>query len=150
MDASQDWFVAVLLIVVVHLVLIAIPLWFWANNRWDRDRVKAHIEERGGQLLSMKWTLDAPQFLFSRDVNARIYSVRFIDSGGETRQATCQTNWMSGVYLTEEALVNLDNRTPLKTEEIPRNVKSLEAELERLRLENAALKGDRTDSKRRN
>ncbi len=150
MDASQDWFVAVLLIVAVHLVLIAIPLWFWANNRWDRDRVKAYIEERGGQLLSMKWTLDATQYSFIRDGNARIYCVRFLDSSGETHQATCQTNWMSGVYLTEESVVNGDNQTSRKSEKSPRNVEILEAELERLRLENTALKGDRTDSKRRN
>lgn len=145
MNAVHDLLFALLLIVVVHLALLAIPAWIWVNYRWDRNRVKTYIEEGGGQLLSFTWTMDTPQHLFNYDGFARIYSVQFLNSAGERRQAICQTNWASGVYLTEEIEVCVDGNTPRGSLDVPQTVVSLEAEIERLRIENAVLRGDKSN-----
>jgi len=87
----------------VFIVFIVIAVLFTALSRLsDTDRVKGHIEERGGKLLEKKWTPFGTGWYGDHN---RIYTVRYLDRDGNEHQATCKTNILSGVYWTDDEIV---------------------------------------------
>lgn len=68
----------------------------------DSDRVKNHIEERGGQLLEKRWNPFGTGWYGD---NNRIYEVRYLDRDGNEHEATCKTHAFSGVYWTDDNIV---------------------------------------------
>lgn len=69
----------------------------------DRDRVDRYIEERGGRVLDKQWTPFGRGWFGEKD--SRIYSVRYQDAQGNVHDATCKTSMLSGVYFTEDKIV---------------------------------------------
>lgn len=99
----------------------------------DSDRVKRYIEERGGQLLKKRWTPFGKGWYGDQN---RIYAVRYLDADGNEHQASCKTSIFSGVYWTDDQIVQYAAR-------LERD-RSLADENERLRREIERLKRERS------
>lgn len=69
----------------------------------DRDRVKAYIEARGGELLEVRWAPFGPGW--PAEGASRIYRVRYFDKDRNERLAYCKTSMWSGVYFTWDNVV---------------------------------------------
>ena len=90
------------ILVIVLFAGLAIVIRLMAGSM-DGDRVKEYIASRGGKVLQSDW---AP---FGRgwfgEKNDRIYEVRYVDADGNVHEATCKTSMFSGVYFTEDRIV---------------------------------------------
>jgi len=67
----------------------------------DRDRIKEHIENAGGQVLDITWSPFGTGWFGSK--NERIYDVTYRTRQGQTVKATCKTSMFSGVYWTSNS-----------------------------------------------
>jgi hypothetical protein len=67
----------------------------------DRDRIKEHIENAGGQVLDINWNPFGTGWFGSK--NERIYDVTYRTRQGKTVTATCKTSMFSGVYWTSNS-----------------------------------------------
>lgn len=78
-------FVPALALVVVVLIvnLNVMP-------RFDRDRIRKHIEEHGGKVVEI---IQAPGTGYDRG-----YKVTYMTPGGKQVKAVCRTNLKMGVY----------------------------------------------------
>lgn len=120
-------------IIVPLFVVLAIVIWLFARSM-DGDRIEQYIESRGGTLLEKHW---AP---FGRgwfgEKSDRIYEVRYLDKDGNEHQATCKTSLWSGVYWTEDLIVDYAQPPDSGTA----TLESLQEENRRLREENERLR----------
>lgn len=64
----------------------------------DRERIRAHVAERGGKVLDIRWV---PVWFGSRE---RTYDVILSTRGGKTLHATCKTAALAGVFWSADAL----------------------------------------------
>jgi hypothetical protein len=102
-------------------------------GRMDRDRVRSYLEARGGQLLSAAWAPFGKGWF--GDKSDRIYEVRYLDRDGNLHEATCKTNLFSGVYFTEDHIVQYGQRPAAPPPLINPRLAELEEENRRLREE---------------
>ncbi|MEZ4699457.1 MAG: hypothetical protein R2834_03925 [Rhodothermales bacterium] len=108
--------IAVLLVVLLVYRLIAGSL--------EGNRVKEYIGSQGGELLESKWSPFGRGWFGEK--SDRIYEIRYRDRTGSLHEATVKTSMFSGVYLTEDRIVQPGN---LSTPTLP----DLERENARLR-----------------
>jgi hypothetical protein len=85
----------------------------------DGERVEAYIREMGCELLDKSWDPFGPGWFGEKD--SRIYEIVFRDRAGFIHRAHVKTSMFSGVYLTDDRIV----------EEPPKE--TVEDEKERLR-----------------
>ena len=89
------------------LFVLLIPAAVLVGVFCDWDRLKAHLEDRGGRLLRMRW---AP---FGKgwwgEGSDRIYHVRYLDPDGNERHAFCKTSMGSGVYFPDDKTLGIPN-----------------------------------------
>ena len=101
----------------------------------DGDRVADYIRRQGGVLIAKRW---AP---FGRgwfgEKSDRIYEVRYRDRDGNTHDATVKTSMFTGVYFTEDRIVQY---AAARSELQPAS-RDLATENERLRRRIAELEG---------
>lgn len=90
----------------------------------DGDRVGEYIRNQGGELIESHWSPFGRGWLGEK--NDRIYQVRYRDRSGNIHEATVKTSMFSGVYFTEDKIVQ-----PAKTDES--HVSEIELENARLR-----------------
>ena len=83
-------------------IVIAITLRLLAGGM-DRDRVGEYIRSQGGELIDSHWSPFGRGWLGEK--NARIYEVRYRDRMGNVHEATVKTSMFSGVYFTEDKIV---------------------------------------------
>ncbi len=102
----------------------------------DHDRIDEYISERGGRVINKQWEPFGKGWFGSE--RERIYDVKYEDKDGNIHQATCKTSMLSGVYFTQDEIV-----------EFAKNVKSPDRETE-LETENQRLKQQIEDLKRNN
>ena len=95
----------------------------------DSDRVEQYIRNMGGELLDKSWAPFGPGWWGEKD--SRIYRIVYRDPEGRVHEAHVKTSMWSGVYLTNDRIVEDSTRT------------SLEDENERLRQRVAELERDR-------
>ncbi|MFO0807742.1 MAG: hypothetical protein U0746_03890 [Gemmataceae bacterium] len=107
----------------------------------DQGRIRDYVEERGGRVLSCRWAPFGPGWFGEK--SDRIYSLRFTDRDGNVHDAHCKTSLWTGVYLTEDHIVEYA-RGPEPATANDR-VESLEVENRQLREELARLKQQRGD-----
>lgn len=117
--------------VVLGIAVLGIGLRLVAGL-FDDGRVRNHIESRGGTLLEKRWNPFGRGWFGEKD--SRIYRVRYTDAEGNLHQATCKTSLLSGVYFTEDLIVEW--RQPQPDDEAAR----LAEENRRLREELARLR----------
>jgi hypothetical protein len=130
---------AVIFVVLIPLaILVAIFIRFAAGGL-DHDRVRQYVEERGGKLISADWAPFGPGWFGEK--SDRIYQVHYVDVDGNKHEAYAKTSMWTGVYLTEDRIVEYA-KAPVD----PEDVESLEEENRRLREELARLKRKENDS----
>jgi len=97
---------------VVALVLMIVVVRLSAGVL-DRDRIRRHIQMRGGVLVEAVWAPLGRGWFGGR--GDRIYRVWYRDQQGNGRRAYCKTSLWSGVYFTEDEIVGA-GPTPSRAE----------------------------------
>lgn len=88
--------------VVVAVILVAVVFRLLAGGL-DGERVDAYFARRGCKVVDRSWAPFGTGWFGERD--ARIYEVVYVDEQGSTRRATVKTSMFSGVYLTDDRVV---------------------------------------------
>lgn len=122
--------------IVVPLAILAVVGLRLAAGTADRDRITSYIQESGGRIIEITWAPFGPGWFGEK--SDRIYCVRYVDRDGNEHQTHCKTSMLTGVYLTEDAIVRHSQHTPRVAP--PAELTALEQENERLRQELARLK----------
>ncbi len=88
------------------LVLLAIIVAFIARGiagAFDGDRVEAYVRQRGWELVDRSWDPFGPGWFGEKD--SRIYQIVYRDERGALHRAHVKTSMFSGVYLTNDEMV---------------------------------------------
>ena len=104
-------------------IVVAIVIRLMAGGM-DGDRVGEYIRSQGGELIESHWSPFGRGWFGEK--NDRIYEVRYRDRLGNIHEATVKTSMFSGVYFTEDKIVQ-----PAKTDES--HASDIELENARLR-----------------
>lgn len=111
----------------------------------DRSRIERYLARQRATLLSCVWAPLGPGWFGEKD--ARIYKITYRDEQGQIHEAHVKTSMHSGVYLTEDRVIDSGPRrsipatntiSPRRTSE-PKNQDEVEAEKRRLRARLAEL-----------
>lgn len=94
---------------------------------FDGDRVEAHIRDMGGELLDKSWDPFGPGWFGEKD--SRIYEIVYRDRDGRVHRAHVKTSMMSGVYLTNDRIIEDRRQDSVEAEKA--RLKARLAELER-------------------
>ena len=94
---------------------------------FDGDRVEAYIRNMGGELLDKSWDPFGPGWFGEKD--SRIYEIVYRDRSGRIHRAHVKTSMTSGVYLTNDHII--EDRRPESIEVEKARLKARLAELER-------------------
>lgn len=122
----------VTLLILVVFVAIAVLSRVFAGGM-DGNRVAEYIRSQGGELIESRW---AP---FGRgwvgEKNDRIYHVKYRDREGKIYEATVKTSMYSGVYFTENRVVQSEMQSlapekdlALENEELKKRIAELESQ----------------------
>lgn len=112
------------LLLIPLLIVVAIVVRLAAGS-FDGERVERYLQEQGYELIDRSWDPFGPGWFGEKD--SRIYQVVYRDREGRTHQAHVKTSMMSGVYLTNDRIVDEAPTHPDLTEP------DLDAEKARLR-----------------
>lgn len=88
--------------IIVVFAVIGIVIRLVAGGM-DGDRVGRYIHSQGGQLLDSQWSPFGRGWFGEK--NDRIYKVRYRDRFGNIHEATAKTSMFSGVYFTEDRII---------------------------------------------
>ena len=91
----------------IGAILFAIFVRLMAGSM-DVDRIDEYISERGGRIIEKQWTPFGKGWFGEKD--SRIYRVIYEDSQGNIHEATCKTSMFSGVYFSEDQIVQRRQR----------------------------------------
>ena len=89
------------------VILFAVFVRLMAGSM-DVDRIDEYIRERGGRIIEKHWTPFGKGWFGEKD--SRIYRVIYEDAQGNLHEATCKTGMFSGVYFTEDQIVQKRQR----------------------------------------
>ncbi|MCS7338240.1 MAG: hypothetical protein NZ739_08405 [Verrucomicrobiae bacterium] len=116
-----------LVVVIVGAIVVAVIFRLIAGAL-DKDRIEDYIHSIGGELIDKSWAPFGPGWFGERD--SRIYEIVYRDRDGRIHRAHVKTSLFSGVYLTNDRIVE---EAPLRSvEEEKELLKRRLAELERL------------------
>ena len=104
---------------------------------FDGDRVERYVRQRGWTLVDKSWDPFGPGWFGEKD--SRIYQIVYRDEDGDVHRAHVKTSMMSGVYLTNQRLVQ---RAERPDPEPAGSERDLEVENARLRARIAELERD--------
>jgi hypothetical protein len=90
------------LLVVVGFIVIAIVFRMIAGS-FDGQRVETYVRENGWELVDRSWDPFGPGWFGEKD--SRIYQVVYRDRQGNLHKAHVKTSMFSGVYLTNDQIV---------------------------------------------
>lgn len=99
---------------------------------FDVWRIRGYISSAGGKVLACRWFPFGPGWLGEK--RDRIYYVAFADRDGAEHRAYCKTSLLTGVYFTQDRLVNVG------MPRLTHGNEALHEELRRLRDENQLLR----------
>jgi hypothetical protein len=99
----------------------------------DRGRVERYIERKGGKLLDASWAPFGPGWFGEKE--ERIYRVVYQDQDGRRHEAHCKTSMLTGVYLTNDVVVDERESPPSTTAALQEENRRLRDEVERLKKE---------------
>jgi hypothetical protein len=116
------------------------------SHAFDNDRVASYIEnEMGGKLISKTWEPFGKGWIGEK--NDRIYKVLYLDRDGNTHEAFVKTSSFSGVYFSDDKIIqynsNLIRNSPESEEIVDSVVQELSIENERLRQEVERLRAEK-------
>ncbi len=113
--------------IIIGFVILAVVIRLIAGS-FDGERVERHIHDMGGQLIDKSWAPFGPGWFGEKD--SRIYEVVYRDREGRVHRAHVKTSMMSGVYLTNDRIV--EEAPKLSIEEEKAALKRRLAELDRI------------------
>jgi hypothetical protein len=87
----------------VGIILLAVFIRIIAGS-FDGSRVGAYIQSVGGELLDCSWAPFGPGWFGEKD--SRIYAIIYRDSAGSVHRAHVKTSLFSGVYLTNDEIID--------------------------------------------
>ncbi len=90
----------ILIIPVVIIVALVIRV---IAGSFDADRVHMYVKSRGWKLIDQSWDPFGPGWFGEQD--ARIYAIIYEDQDGNRHKAHVKTSVFSGVYLTNDCIV---------------------------------------------
>lgn len=94
---------------------------------FDGDRVEQYIRDIGCELVDKSWDPFGPGWFGEKD--SRIYEIVYRDPDGRVPRAHVKTSMMSGVYLTNDRIVEDGPRRSVEDEKA--ELRKRLAELER-------------------
>lgn len=120
-------------IILVVVVVIGLPILFrLLAGSFDGQRVEDYIRERGWELVDRSWAPFGPGWFGEQD--SRIYQVIYRDQAGNVHRAHVKTSMGSGVYFTNDEIVEeaprQEPKGELSLEEENRQLKERIRELE--------------------
>lgn len=118
-------------LIVGTLVFGFVTLWivgYLVARSFDGERVERYIREIGGELIDRSWDPFGPGWFGEKE--SRIYQIVYRDRDGRTHRAHVKTSMLSGVYLSNDHIV--EDGPPRSVEEEKEQLKRRLAELERL------------------
>ena len=121
----------------VLLILLAVGLAIGLRlvaGAMDSDRIESYMKQNGWTVIDRNWEPFGPGWFGTK--NSRIYRVVYRDRDGDVREAHVKTSILSGVYLTEDRI--LERAEPPE----PDRMTALETENERLRAKLRRLEQD--------
>lgn len=116
-----------ILLILLGFVIVAILIRLIAGTI-DTERIESYVRNQGWILLDKSWDPFGPGWFGEKD--ARIYQIVYKDSHGDVHKAHVKTSMFSGVYLTNDQIVEHATRE-MRVD--TRLIDDLRAENERLR-----------------
>lgn len=102
-----------LTVIIIGLAILAIVTRLLAGA-FDGDRVEQYIRDMGCELIDKSWDPFGPGWFGEQD--SRIYEIIYRDADGRVHRAHVKTSMMSGVYLTNDQIIE-DKPKPSVEEE---------------------------------
>lgn len=96
---------------------------------FDGERIERYVHERGWELLDKSWDPLGPGWFGEQD--SRIYEIVYKDEAGNTHKASVKTSMLSGVYLTNDVIIEQVVRSEMT--DLEKENQRLKQELETLR-----------------
>ncbi len=115
-------------VLVISVLLLGLFFRLIAGG-FDGERVERYVSDRGWTLLDRSWQPFGPGWFGEKD--SRIYQIVFRDEHGDTRRAHVKTSMLSGVYLTDDHVVERAARDEPAAAKISSEEASSQVELER-------------------
>ncbi|MGJ8644341.1 MAG: hypothetical protein ACSHX9_13105 [Luteolibacter sp.] len=122
-------------VIIFGFAVIAILFRVLAGS-FDGNRVEQYLREKNCELIDRSWDPFGPGWFGEKD--SRIYEVVFRDPQGRVHRAHVKTSMMSGVYLTNDRII--EDRPARSVEKRP--VQSVEEEKAALRKRLAELENE--------
>jgi len=113
-------------VLIIGVIIVALVFRLLAGSL-DTDRVDQYIRNMGGELLDKSWDPFGPGWWGEKD--SRIYRIVYRDREGRVHEAHVKTSMWSGVYLTNDRIIEDAARSSLEEEN--ERLKQRIAELER-------------------
>ncbi|NLB65347.1 MAG: hypothetical protein GX803_02635 [Lentisphaerae bacterium] len=82
---------------------------------YDRGRIERYIRERGWELVDRSWDPFGPGWFGEKD--SRIYQIVYRDQQGNLHRAHVKTSMFSGVYLTNDRMIQATDHPPSTRED---------------------------------
>lgn len=118
--------VAVIIIFIVIAIIIRL-----VAGAMDGGRIEDHFSGEGKVFISKEWSpLGKGWFGDSSD---RIYLVKYKDKDGHLHEAYCKTSMFSGVYITEDKIVEYNKKAINGIKDLQAENLKLKEEIERLK-----------------
>jgi len=89
--------------VIIPMILLVLVIRLVAGS-FDGDRVEAYVREQGWELVDKSWDPFGPGWF--GEENARIYQIVYKDQHDALHRAHVKTSMWSGVYLTQDCIVD--------------------------------------------
>ncbi len=91
----------IIFFVVAGVVVVVIRL---VAGSFDGERVESYVRQNGWELVDKSWDPFGPGWWFG-DKHTRIYRIMYRDRQGNLHEAHVKTSMLSGVYLTNDSIV---------------------------------------------
>ena len=99
----------------MFFVLIALVITFRVvGGSFDGDRIARYIREMDCELISRKWDPFGPGWFGERA--CRIYEIVYRDRDGKVHRAHVKTSMMTGVYLTNDRIIEGEPKQSVEEE----------------------------------
>lgn len=92
-------------LIVVGFIVLAIVIRLIAGS-FDGQRVESYVRENGWELVDRSWDPFGPGWFGEKD--SRIYQIVYRDRQGNLHRAHVKTSMLSGVYLTNDQIVEAE------------------------------------------
>lgn len=98
---------------------------------FDTDRIAEHFNKDGREFISKEWAPFGKGWFGEK--SDRIYIVKYKDNDGHLHQAYCKTSMFSGVYITDDQIIEYNSQATTDAEALKEENEKLKEEIKELR-----------------